>query len=60
MTVDGRPYLQIVDMSIAGMPDSVRCLGQSDGLVIGSVRSVYRVSKIDFQPMAGGQGKMIR
>jgi len=60
MTVDARPYLQIADMSIAGMPDSLRCLGQNDGLVVGSVRSVYRISKIEFQPMAGGQGKVLK
>jgi hypothetical protein len=60
MTVDARPYLQVADMSVVGMPDSMRCLGQNDGLVIGSVRSVYRISKIEFQPMAGGQGKVIK
>jgi len=59
MTVDTKAYLGVADVSVLGIPDPVRIPGQSDGLIIGSVRSVYRVSRIEVLPISG-QGKVIR
>ncbi len=60
VTIEGRPVMGYPDLGPLGMPDSVRIPGQTDGLIIGSVRSTYRVSRIELLPVSGGPGKVIR
>jgi serine/threonine protein kinase len=60
VAVDGRTIMGYQDYSSIGMPDYVKIPGQSDGFILGSVHSVFRVTRIDLNPLSGGQGKVIR
>jgi hypothetical protein len=60
VAVDGRNVMGYQDYSSLGLPDYAKIPGQSDGFIIGSVRSVFRVTRIDLNPLSGGQGKVIR
>jgi hypothetical protein len=60
LTVNGKELLSFPDTRVLGLPDNMKSFpGQADGLVIGSVRSIFKVSSIAILPIKG-EGKVIK
>jgi serine/threonine protein kinase len=59
LTVNDKVHMTFPNVGALGMPENLKIPNQSDGLVVGAVRSTFKVTSIALLPVKG-EGKVIK